>query len=237
MAETESGNPNRLYRFLRAEYAVQAIETGCLRVSRLAELNDPFDLTTAITGVPDDSPQEKITKLERVPIDRLNADVGMLCFCTTVADPAVWTNYAQKHSGIALGFERPSVSDPAKIIPDFIDVSYPDSGLRPVINLAEWKQMPHLEKFTKALSTFGTKARSWQYENECRIFVCLKTQCIPRGGMYWYPIPKDLLVEVVLGIRCPVEVAYLKRVLADKGFARAEVKKAKTSRTKYGVEI
>jgi hypothetical protein len=230
MQEGVADRPNRLYRFLRAEHAVQAIEDGCLKVTRLAELNDPFDLTTAIAGLPDDTPQETIDKLERLAIERLNPDVGMVCFCTTVADPAVWTHYAQRHSGIALGFERRSIKDPAKVIPDFVDVSYcdsgsqPDSGLRPVINLAEWSRMPHLGKFTKALSAFGRKAASWQYENECRVFVSLKTHCIPRGGMYWYPIPKDLLVEVVLGIRCPAEVAYVGRILADNGFSRAEVK-------------
>jgi hypothetical protein len=237
MQESVANHSNRLYHFLRAEHAVQAIEDGRLKVTRLAELNAPFDLTTAIAGLPDDTPQETIDRLERLAIERLNPDVGMVCFCTTVADPAVWTHYAQRHSGIALGFERRSINDPAKMIPDFIDMSYPDSGLRPLINLAEWSQMPHLEKFTKALSAFGRKARSWQYENECRIFVCLRTQCVPRGGMYWYPIPKDLLVEVVVGIRCPLEVAYVKRILADKGFSRAEVKRAKASRTRYEVEI
>ena len=97
--------------------------------------------------------------------------------------------------------------------------------------------MPHLKKFAKALSTFDRKAKSWQYEKECRIFVSLKTHCTLGDGMYWYPIPKRLLVEVVVGIRCPVEMAYVERMLADKGFLRAEVKRAKASRTKYEVEV
>jgi hypothetical protein len=41
----------RLYRYLGAKWALKAIETGELRVSRFAELNDPFEFMPALPFV------------------------------------------------------------------------------------------------------------------------------------------------------------------------------------------
>ncbi len=234
---------NRLYHYMKAKYAVQTIETDRLKVTRLAELNDPFDLTTAIEGVPDGTTEEKIHKLENLPIDTLNAFCAMLCFSTTISDPALWTHYADGHSGVALAFERLTRESPDQLLPDVFEVSYTDSDgrpqvLRPSVDVGEWREMPSERKLGKALATFERKAFSWHYEKEVRVF-CLLAACIPANGMYWCRVntPQFKLVQVVPGIRCQISDDYFRKSLITSGFTDVEVKRAKRSRTKYEVEV
>ncbi|MGO9244709.1 MAG: DUF2971 domain-containing protein [Verrucomicrobiia bacterium] len=233
MAETESGNPNRLYRFLRAVHAKQAIETKRLRVGRLAELNDPFELRPAILGLPEDASPEMIDKHERVGIDRLNGLAGILCFCKTISDPAVWTHYGDEHRGVALGFDYPSLEQKVKY-GDVTKVCYPASELRPQIDYRVLSHVSDEDNDKLGQTLLSRKAKSWQYEQEYRIFAPLN---LFKDGMYWQQLPKDLLVLVVLGILCPDSDDDFTKLLRNNGFEHTEVRRAKLSRMKYEVEI
>jgi len=233
MQEETDRHPNRLYRFLRAEHAVNAIETGLMKVGRLAELNDPFEFRPAILGLPDNASPEVIDKHERIGIERLNGRAGILCFCKTISDPAVWTHYGDEHRGIALGFDYPELEEAVKKR-DVTKVEYPPSELRPPIDYRVLSRLSAEDKDGLGQTLLSRKARSWHYEREYRIFVPLNSF---KDGMYWHPVPKNLLLLVVLGILCPIPDDDFTRLLRDNGFEHTQVRRAKRSRTKYEVEI
>jgi hypothetical protein len=52
LAQGESRPVVRLYRYLAAKWTMRTLETGELRVSRLAELNDPFEFRPALEQLP-----------------------------------------------------------------------------------------------------------------------------------------------------------------------------------------
>jgi hypothetical protein len=224
-------NPNMLYRYLRKEHAVQAIESGLFKVGRLAELNDPFEFIPAIDGAPPNARDS----LERFFIEMFNDSIGILCFSNVVTDPVVWSHYAEGHGGIALGFDYPAL-DALVAKGEFIRVTYSDS--RPTINHREFAEGQTARNLAVAKSVLGTKATSWECEREYRLFIPLHDgKVIARNGMYWHPIPKHLLVEVVPGIRCPIDDGYLRKALKDGGFTRAVVKRAIRSRTDFAVKL
>ena len=233
MAETASGNPNRLYRYLHAKYAIQAIQDGRLKVGRLAELNDPFEFRPAILGLPEDASPELIDEHERIGINRLNGGAGILCFCKVISDPAVWTHYGDEHKGVAFGFDYPSLEEQVKER-NVTKVDYPPSELRPPIDYRVLSHLSAEDKDGLGQTLLSRKARSWQYEQEYRIFVPLN---LCENGMYWHPVPKNLLVVVVLGILCPFSDDDFRALLSSNGFEHTEVKRAKRSRMKYDVEI
>jgi hypothetical protein len=226
-----ANHSNRLYRYMRREHAVQAIESGLLKIGRLAELNDPFEFIPAIDGAPPD----KLDYLENSFIEMTNDSVGILCFSNVVTDPVVWSHYAEGHSGIALGFEYPTLQELVEA-GEFIRVKYSDS--RPTVNHREFSQGHTPKNLEVAKAILATKARSWECEKEYRLFIKLhSSHVVTRNGMYWHAIPKDKLAEVVPGIRCPIDDEYLRKALKDGGFTRAVVKRAKRSRSQFGVEL
>lgn len=235
MAETIPDSGDRLYRYLRREHAVQAIESGLLKVGRLAELNDPFEFRPEIVGLPMGTPQDAIERQKSFFVDEFNASVGILCFCNEVNDPVVWSHYAEGHRGIALGFEFPNLGRLVEL-EEFIRVTYSDERFQ--INDREFAKGHTAENLEVAKALLGRKAKNWGYEKEYRALIDLrKPRVITKNGMYWDAIPKDKLVEVVPGIRCSIDDEYLRKALKDGGFKRAVVSGAKMSRSQFRVEL
>ena len=91
----------RLYHFLNEKYALDDLKRKRLKLSRLADMNDPFELLGAVLK----------TKQHRLAFRGYQADMdqryGALCFCSTWSNPVVWSHYADRHRGISLGFNVP----------------------------------------------------------------------------------------------------------------------------------
>lgn len=231
MTKKTGNDPNRLYRFLRAEHAIQAIETGFLKIGRLAELNDPFEFIPVI----EDAPAGKLSIYENFFIAACNDFFGLLCFSNVVTDPVVWSHYAEGHGGIALGFQYPSLQSLVEK-GEYTRVTYSDD--RPKINRHEFARGLTVENIAVAKAILSTKAKSWECEKEYRFFVELSSSnLLTRDGMYWYPISKALLVDVVPGLRCPIDDDYLRKTLSAGGFSNAKVRRAIRSRSQYEVEL
>ena len=102
---------------------------------------------------------------------------------------------------------------------DVTKVRYPKSLLRPKIDYRVLSHLSDTDKTQLGLALLGRKARSWQFEQEYRIFVPLVNgRVVKRDGMYWHRIPKRMLVAVVPGIRCPIDDEKFRKVLKDNGF-------------------
>ena len=220
----------RLYRFLKAKWAITSIETRELRVGRLAELNDPFEFVPGITGLRDDAPKDYIRdQLWKTQAD-LNSTLGLLSFAASFREPTLWSHYAESHKGIALGFDilrNSKVLDP---------VSYPDPPIRPTFHPGNPDESALMEFVKK---TITTKALGWKPECEWRefvSFVCSDCRC--ENGNYFVPLTDNAreLAEVILGCRCSLDENYVEQALKQSGFENVRVHRAKPSIDTFEIE-
>ena len=125
--------------------------------------------------------------------DRFHQTKGLLCFSRWWGNPALWSHYADRHRGIALGF----------VLPDqkAFDVEYSNSRLVAQFNNDDPSQGldPAFEQ-----KLLLTKSEHWRYEDEVRMIVNLE-ECVHEDGSYFLGFSADLeLRQVVLGPLCPM---------------------------------
>jgi hypothetical protein len=150
---------------LPAAAAIKTIDSRYFRLSRITDLNDPFEWSFGF----DASQPENIEKNRRERdglIHHLNEQYGLICFCERVKDPVIWSHYADCHRGIAT-----QVS--AELNEGFIQVKYPPQRLiLPENCLANRHQ--NIAAFTDVFGEFVRfKAPSWEHEREWRAIVPL----------------------------------------------------------------
>lgn len=91
----------RVYYLTGAAFALSNLALRRVKVSRFSDLNDPFELLAVDLGDKDHRKAFRTTK------DKINADKGLICLSESWSNPLLWGHYAEKHTGIALGFEIP----------------------------------------------------------------------------------------------------------------------------------
>ena len=74
----------RLYHFMCAEYGLLALREQRLKISRLDQQNDPFEL---FADAQEDRVRRDQVRAERAAIAK---QWGMVCFCRDWHDPALW---------------------------------------------------------------------------------------------------------------------------------------------------
>jgi hypothetical protein len=223
------------YRLLSAGHALQVLQTRRWKIGRLDELNDPADCFPVIQGLPEIEGQGMEDAIKRY-LAPIYESIGMVCFCTDVTDPVVWSHYADQHRGIALGFNF----DPEKggLIPHH--VSYENK--RPVLAYSEIEAIkksggPDNVGWISKIATdgFTTKAPSWHYENEVRIFCHLgSSACVMDGRFYFESC--GCPADVVLGLRCTVRPRDLIRSAGDWG-RMMTVHRTRLNPTGYNLNI
>jgi hypothetical protein len=70
-----------------------------LKLSRIYDLNDPFELT------PFDLTDAGIREAFLKTRDEVGEERGLLCFSSGWSDPVIWAHYSDRHRGLCLGFE------------------------------------------------------------------------------------------------------------------------------------
>jgi hypothetical protein len=175
----------RLYNLTSAEHALNNIEKRRIKVSRFADLNDPFELLAA------NFKEYKTRQVMRNWKDKSHSLTGLLCFAGDWSEPVMWSHYAKKHTGICLGFDvsRSLVQQ----------VSYQDNRI-----LAALGPTPMPDKLSEELQQqlLCTKSGGWRYEDEYRRFVDL-SDALADGPLHFWPIHGDIqLTEVILGPLC-----------------------------------
>lgn len=177
-------NKQTYYHFLSSRNAIHDLERKMIRVSTLDTLNDPFELMPYLRY----SKGEQIKRFMAIR-EKVSKIYGLLCFSKKWREPLLWSHYADKHRGIALGFEI--------YYPEIIDVSYSSDPIRKQIDLtddliADKKSFLDLAKI---------KYIKWAYEEETRIIIKLGN-CIKIDGHYFIKFGDSLKVkEVRLGAR------------------------------------
>lgn len=187
----------RVYNFLPAEFALSNLALQRLRISRLADLNDPFELLAVNVGG---------NKAFRVRLAALKKELhtknGLLCFSKDWRNPVLWSHYAAKHHGMCLGFD----------IPDGYGREIQYSTERIAAHIAEDGSLKPDEDFVESL--LYTKYSHWEYEQEVRVFVPLASSTA-EGGSYFIPFSDTLrLAHVVLGPLCEIPIDRVRALVA-----------------------
>jgi hypothetical protein len=188
-----------------------------MKVSRIGELNDPFEFLAV----------DLLNKRHRLAVNRFKEDIdrthGVLCFFRSYKNPVVWSHYADRHRGVALCFEIPDEK--------VIEIDYTEE--RPSVNFDEKSEkIINPEKVVEHL--IKSKFRDWEYEEEVRMYVSL-TDKTPESGMVFEGFSDELKLRgVILGARCDLPLDGIRR-LARATMATAFVSKAKMALRQFRI--
>jgi Protein of unknown function (DUF2971) len=161
----------RLFHFLNTDFALKDIRERRLKISRIDELNDPFEFL----GV-DTSNREYRDALNKTKSE-ISKNKGLLCFSKNWNNPVLWGHYADKHRGICLGFDMPDD------LPR--QVSYVNSRFN-------WPTEIDQSFMTQLLFT---KFSHWSYEDEYRVYVKLEDR---DGDFYYFDFCEELVLKQVI---------------------------------------
>jgi hypothetical protein len=217
----------KLYRLLPDEAAINTIETGCFRVSRIADLNDRFEWRVGFKGSPPEL-EELNQKRQDDVVERYGEGMGILCFSKEIRDPILWSHYADGHKGIAFEVDA---SINKELLSNLQEVDYD----KPRIVLP-YRKMTHQEWMELMKNFFKQKSKSWRYEQECR-WVIGHEACLPSGGRFFWKIPVGFITRVIIGFRSSVSEQYFRQALDSNGFQSVQILKAKPSMQTYDVEL
>jgi hypothetical protein len=188
----------RVFHFICEKYGLDDIRMRRLKISRIQDLNDPFELLSIELS------NKHLRHAFHATKETLSRNRGILCFSTKWSNPVQWSHYADKHLGLCLGFDVPDNH--------LLTVSYTAKRL-----LAEAEQLLARgrsdERTMRRL--LSTKFAHWKYEHEVRCFVTLEDQD-PQTKLYFAEFSDKLkLAQIVVGARSSLSRAGLGGALGD----------------------
>lgn len=219
----ESYETLRLYHFTTTQYGLEAIRDNKLKIARINDANDPFELM----GLALSRADRQVWRNWKTAISKQH---GFICLSENWHHPMLWGHYADKHKGLCLGFDvADHLATEVKYAPERLTLA--DLNCSSLVDLQS-QQMKEL---------LFLKFSAWTYENEFRIFTELHDED-PVTGLYFHPFDKGFsLAEVILGERCTITREKLAKVLgprskivtsfkARSGFKKFEVVKNKNKK-------
>ncbi|WP_205123629.1 DUF2971 domain-containing protein [Cognatilysobacter lacus] len=156
---------------MNEEFGLKDLREKRLKISRVAQLNDPFELLAV------DLAKAENRKLIKAWKGTFGNRHGLVCFSRSWRNPVQWSHYADKHKGICLGF------DVADHLPR--QVAYVTSRFNWPIEIDEI--------FSGQL--LFTKFAHWSYEDEFRIFTTLED---PEDDLHYMNFSNDLVLRQVI---------------------------------------
>src|SRR5271154_2979357 len=184
----------RVYHFLRTEHGLEDIQKQRIKISKIDQLNDPFELWCVAQE--DKRLRDRLRDYKRTMDERF----GLLCFCRGWSNPLLWSHYADKHRGMCLGFDVPENSvKPVKYVSKRPLVQYPITE--------------DLESISEQL--LWTKYIDWKYEEELRSWIEF-IERDPVTQFYFCNFDKKIqLKEVIAGPLCEVREQQIGEALGD----------------------
>jgi len=171
-----------LYYFTCQKFGIQSITNKRIKISRITDLNDPFEFLGLALHDKASRRALRITKKE------MSEKTGMICMSKSWTNPLMWTHYADNHRGVCLGFD---VSE------DFFDpVIYRNNRLTlddlGITNIADLTS-EHMKEIVLC------KFDAWQYESEYRAHVEID-ETDPATGLAFMDFGNELkLQDVIVG--------------------------------------
>ena len=185
-----------LYYFTGALFALSNLALRRIKIARYEDLNDPFELETV--DVDDEVHRLALRETKK----ELNKNNGLICFSKSWSNPVLWGHYAEKYTGMCLGFD---VTDKL-LMPAIYKTRPPKMEIDPGTGKLTEKSMKRLLR---------TKFSDWKYEDEMRFFVELDHSTV-ESGKYFSPFSRDLVLrEVILGPRCELPLESVRNIVAD----------------------
>lgn len=201
--------PMRFFHFLNEEFGLKVLKERRLKIARIMELNDPFELLGVDLS---DCNHRRIFNETKETLSKSN---GLLCFSKNWQNPVLWGHYANKHRGICLGFDMPH-GLPTKV--DYVKTRFTSP---PVLD----------EAFMKKLLV--TKFIHWAYEEEYRAYISLEDKI---EGLFYADFSDSLVLrQVIVGAQSQLTRSDISAALGDKAEvfkARAAFKSFKVVRNK-----
>ena len=187
----------RAYHLSGVQFAISNIALRRLKISRFRDLNDPFELAGA------DATDPNIRESFERSRARLDKNFGCICFSRAWSDPVLWAHYAEKHYGIALGFDiDDECMKPIDYISKPFSLEQEHPGAKPKIDI------------DVAYRWLFTKFKGWKYEKEVRASFKLdhKSQ---QAGLYFAEFSEKVkLREVILGVRCELPLIEVQQLVS-----------------------
>ena len=181
-----------VYHFLKANYALDDLRCRHLKISRITELNDPFEFL----GVDLSDPTIR-SGLKRWK-QWLSEAHGLLCFSKTWRNPVLWGHYADNHRGICLGFDMPrEYLSQVKYLPHrppcpkALYEALRDGVPKDAAAAARWQSQAYEEIQHLLFEKFS----HWSYEQEYRAFVGLGKS---KDGLYFMDFSDKLKLRCVI---------------------------------------
>lgn len=194
----------RVYHLLSRKWGLESIARRRLKISRFADLNDPFELLCV--NLRDKQSRQAFNRW-KAQIDR---QFGLMCFSKSWDNPLLWSHYGERYKGLCLGFEVPD----EKVVP----VRYQSER-------TEFLQENLDESIV--VEFLSTKFVDWAYEKEVRIITDLSDRD-PTDGHYYIDFGDDLkLTEIVVGVLNDSSRAELVSEMNLAGINSAEVRLVK----------
>lgn len=187
-----------MFHFICEKYGLDDIRMRQLKISRIQDLSDPFELLSVELS------NEQLRNAFHATKDELPRSRGMLCFSKRWSNPAQWSHYADKHRELVLGFDVPDDC--------LLTVSYSAKRL-----LAEAEQVLATGRSDQRgmRSLLSTKFAQWKYEKEVRCFLTLEDQD-PETKLYFAEFSDKLkLVQVIVGSRSNLSRSEIDDALGD----------------------
>lgn len=207
----------RLYYMTSRDIAEIILRERRMKLSLFHELNDPFELLGASIG------EKDARQLFRVLHSHWAKTIGIISLSDNWKSPVMWAHYAQKHYGLCFGFD----------IPDDLahEVQYQGERLKHLIDRS--RQLMGLNE--QSLKTvLLTKYKEWSYEREWRLFGTLK-EPDPVTRYYYLNFGKSFVLrEVIIGARCPLNVADVVKLVGNVEMS-VTVRKARAAFTKFEI--
>ena len=179
----------RLYYYTSKQFGIKSLWEKRLKMAEYDFLNDPYEL------MPYDR-REKRHRVQWHPIQDYLKQSGIVCFSESWQSVLMWAHYAEKHTGLVLGFDVDVVeTDKVKYIEELLPSPMSDG-------VENWMTT---EVYMAAIQN---KYIGWSYEREWRLRRPLP---IPVDGIHYKPFDEELVLrEVIIGERCtlkPFDVA------------------------------
>ncbi len=197
----------RVYKFLNAKWGVKALEDRRLKIARISDLNDPFELLG--TNLSNRELRTAFVEMKYA----LAKNRGLLCFSKRWRNPLLWGHYSDGHRGLCLGFD----------VPDELLMSVTYTRKRTTSEKLFSNDQSVKEREMKRL--LSTKFSHWRYENEVRCFVNLEDKD-PHNGHYFFEFSNEMQIkQILVGAEACISRRDVETALGDEN---AQVERFKT---------
>lgn len=201
------------------------LEKRRIKISRIAQLNDPFDFQVSF----DSTTPEGYVSGFRNKFKQIDNNLGIVCFSVDATNVLMWSHYANKHQGLVLGLD---VDDNALTQVDYLPIAP-----RVIPNGGSCKGCSH--RFAGLMNAvMRTKAVDWAYEKEWRLILDYSNReniQEEKDGTRYYLLPPNSIREIFIGLRSKIKSKDVFSCLHRRGLDKVSVYEMKQAFDGYSL--